>query len=184
MLTACHGTVPDFKYAYTEVIAGRNNLATDTSGFVARVSNAWTHQGYNFEAQINTGAAPVDDLSVLTLKDPLPAAYVPVTLVSQGVDYPAADTDATIVGYGITDSGINDSGILRAAAVKTASDETCAGADQWGALFDPTRMMCAGLPPTTDTCAGDSGGPIFTGAAGSYLQIGMTDWARKDADRS
>jgi V8-like Glu-specific endopeptidase len=175
VLTAAHCSI-GFPYGYTEVIAGRNNLATDGSGFVARVSNTWTHQGYNLQAQTSSDVAPVDDVTVLTLKDPLPAAYTPVTLADQGAADPAADTPATIVGYGVTSADANDSGILRAGAVTIAADSTCAGPDQWQGTFDPNRMMCAGLPPTTDTCFGDSGGPIFTGDATARVQVGITDW--------
>jgi hypothetical protein len=180
VLTAGHCSV-GFPYGYTEVIAGRNNLATQGTGFVARVSNAWTHQGYNLAAQdANPDVAPIDDVTVLTLKDTLPAAYTPVTLAGQGAADPAGGTPSTIVGYGVTDESVNDAGILRAGAVEIASDATCATPEQWQGKFDPNRMMCAGLPPTTDTCFGDSGGPIFTGAAATLTQVGITDWGSDD----
>ncbi|MFG1605337.1 trypsin-like serine protease [Actinoplanes sp. NPDC049265] len=176
VLTAGHCTV-DFPWGTTSVIAGRDDLSNQAAGFVARVSNTWTHQGYNYQDLLNDpNAVPLDDVAVLTLKDALPSAYTPQQLADQGAADPAGGTPATIVGYGVTDENNNDSGILRAGAVQIAADSTCASTAQWGTKFDPNRMMCAGLPPTTDTCFGDSGGPIFTGAAGSYLQVGITDW--------
>jgi hypothetical protein len=174
ILTAGHCNV-DLPYGSIDVIAGRNTLSDTTTGFVARVANAWTNPGFNYPA-INdpSGPAPVDDVSVLTLKDPLPSAYTPVTLADQGAADPAEDTSATIVGYGSTERGATDSGVLRTATVPIKSDETCAAA--WPGDFNGTTMMCAGTIPTTSTCSGDSGGPIFTGAADARVQVGITDW--------
>ncbi len=179
VLTAAHCTV-DAPFGYTEVIAGRATLSNTSNGFVARVSHAWTHQGYNLEAMYNDPEQhPIDDVTVLTLKDALPSAYTPVTLADQGAPDPAEGTDAKIVGYGVTTDdpeAPDDSGILREATVDIASDATCATPAQYGSRFDPNRMLCAGNPPTTDTCYGDSGGPIFTGAANARVQVGITDW--------
>ncbi len=172
VLTAAHCTV-DLHYGAIDVIAGRDNLANDGAGHVAQVSHTWSHQGFNAEGTFYGDERPIDDVSVLTLKKPLPSAFTPVTLADQGAADPEAGTDATIVGYGVTDEDANDSGRLRAATVDIADDATCD--DQYGSEFDPNRMMCAGTPPT-DTCYGDSGGPIFTGPAASRVQVGITDW--------
>jgi hypothetical protein len=177
ILTAGHCIV-DLPYGRTFVIAGRNNLDADTNGFVARVSNTWTNPSFNYEALLTSDAVPVDDVSVLTLKDALPGAYTATALAAQGADDPADGTSATIVGYGATERTNNDYGILRSATVPIKSDATCASA--WGTDFNSTKMMCAGIPPTTDTCAGDSGGPIFTGAADARVQVGITDWGSSD----
>jgi hypothetical protein len=181
VLTAAHCSVALGGFTHTEVIAGRNNLETQDAGFVARVAAAWTHQGYNLEDQLDDPTLPpVDDVTVLTLKDALPAVYTPVTLAAQGAADPAGDTAAKIVGYGVTGGDEDDSGILRAGDVKIATDATCGSAAQWGSDFDPIRMMCAGSPPAVDTCSGDSGGPIFTGPADSRVQVGITDWGSRD----
>ena len=96
VLTAAHCSIA-FPYGYTEVIAGRSNLETQGSGFVARVGATWTHQGYNLEAQFDDPTLPpVDDVTVLTLEDTLPAVYTPVTLAAQGAADPAEGTDAKI----------------------------------------------------------------------------------------
>ncbi|HEY6595654.1 MAG TPA: trypsin-like serine protease [Asanoa sp.] len=171
VLTAGHCTV-GFNYGTTEVIAGRQNLATDTAGFVSLVATTWTHQNFNY-AMLGV-ERPLDDVAVLTLKNPLPAAYVPVTLAAQGADDVVAETPATIVGYGVTSSVAEDSGVLRRATVPIKADATCA--TEYGADFDGNRMLCAGIPPTTNTCYGDSGGPIFAGGT----QVGITDWGSRD----
>jgi hypothetical protein len=180
VLTAAHCVV-DMPFAYTQVFAGRNdiNSTTDTSGFVARVSATWVDQTYNDETQSDT-VPPRDDLAVLTLKQALPAAYVPVTLAAQGSPDPADQTQATIVGYGVTGSASNDSGVLHSATVPIAADSTCSSSAQWAGQFDPDRMLCAGVPGSIDTCFGDSGGPIFTGDATARVQVGVTDWGSDD----
>jgi V8-like Glu-specific endopeptidase len=174
ILTAGHCIV-DLPYGTTFVIAGRNNLDLDTNGFVARVSNTYTDPHFNYEALSGSNPpAPANDVSVLTLKDALPAAYTPTAIAAQGAADPAADTSATIVGYGRTARDTLDEGILRSATVPIKADSECTAT--WGTDFNPTKNLCAGTPPTTDTCAGDSGGPIFTGDADSRVQVGITDW--------
>jgi hypothetical protein len=177
VLTAGHCTV-NFPYGYTEVIAGRQTLFDDTAGFVARVATTWTHQGYNFAAQnADPQVAPVDDVSVLTLKDALPTDYTPVTLADQG----AADSTAqaaTIVGYGVTAATADDPGTLLQASVPIKTDDECSTA--FGAAYKPDRMLCAGNPPTTDSCFGDSGGPILDGA----VQVGITDFGPQECASS
>jgi secreted trypsin-like serine protease len=177
ILTAAHCSV-DQPYGWTQVFAGRNDINNDTNGFVAGVAAAWVDQAYNDEFQSDT-VPPLDDLAVLTLKQALPAAYVPVTLASQGAADVAEGTSATIVGYGVTGATVSDSGVLHAAQVPVAADATCSSAAQWGSQFDPNRMLCAGSTGI-DTCFGDSGGPIFTGDATARTQVGVTDWGSDD----
>jgi hypothetical protein len=169
VLTAAHCTI-GFPFATTYVIAGRSNLE-DSGGFVARVASTWTHQNYNYA---HPEQAPVDDVSVLTLKDELPAAYPPVQLSGQGDQSPYADgTSALIVGYGVTSTDASDSGILRQATVPMKSNATCAS--DYGSSYDQSRMVCAGTPGV-DTCFGDSGGPIFVNG----VQVGITDWGHSE----
>jgi V8-like Glu-specific endopeptidase len=181
ILTAGH-CATDTPNGMTDVIAGRNVLDNTSSGYVAKVSNVWTHQGFNLtELYSNDNATPQDDVAVLTLRSPLPAQYTPVTLTAQGDQTPyAANTDATIVGYGVTGTTAGDPGTLHVATVPIQSDATClATAQADGATYDSGRMVCAGKAPTTpggtdgiDTCFGDSGGPLFVGTT----QAAITDW--------
>ncbi|GAB3797508.1 hypothetical protein GCM10027605_07640 [Micromonospora zhanjiangensis] len=170
VLTAGHCTV-GFTGATSFVIAGRQNLDDRSSGFVARVSAVWTHQGFNYAAANAGRAAPVDDVAVLTLKDPLPAVYTPVTLTAQGDQSPyVAGTQAKIAGYGVTSNTVNNAGTLYEATVPMQSDTTCA--NTFGSSYDKNRMICAGVAGTVDSCHGDSGGPIFVNG----LQAGIVDW--------
>ena len=123
VLTAAHCGI-GLSYAYgTEVIAGRNDLDTEAAGFVARVASAWTLPSYNLNAQLNTNADAVDDITVLHLKDKLPAVYKPVKLGAQSTSETAPGTDALVVGYGVNKAGDSASlGVLRAGAVKVVRD--------------------------------------------------------------
>ncbi|MFC3993792.1 trypsin-like serine protease [Actinoplanes siamensis] len=181
VLTAGHCTV-DLPYGYIEVIAGRNSLDNDGVGTVAEVSNTWLHPGYNYQQQLdNSGVPPKNDVSVLDLKTALPSQYTPTTLVAQGAQEQAG-TDATIVGYGITEDPASDAGTLRAADIKVHADSECASQySVYGNIYDATSMLCAGdlktaTEPAQDTCHGDSGGPIFTGTPAARVQIGVTSW--------
>lgn len=181
ILTAGH-CATDYPNGVTDVIAGRNVLKDTSNGFVAKVSNVWTHQGFNLTELYSTdNATPIDDVAVLTLRSPLPSQYTPVKLYGQGNQTPyVPGTNAVIVGYGVTGNDIPDSGTLHVAKVPIQSDATClATAQDDGAVYDANRMVCAGTPPTTeggsdgiDSCHGDSGGPLFVGPG----QAGITDW--------
>lgn len=188
VLTAAHCTADGA--GTTRVIAGHDQLLDDfgnvtPGGYVAEVGSTWTHQGWNIAAQYNGSADRIlDDVSVLTLKTNLPSAYTPVTLAGQGEAAYAAGDTADIVGYGVDlvkdASGdyveIQDTR-LRKASVPIKSDSFCASdANAVGIGYDSGRMLCAGngttSTPSSDTCGGDSGGPLLVGGK----QVGITDW--------
>jgi hypothetical protein len=166
----------------TRVIAGNDQLLDsngnilNTSGFVAEVGSTWTHQSWNIAQQYADPDAPIrNDVSVLTLKQNLPAEYAPIALGTQGDQAPyAAGTSAVIAGYGKTSSEDQyPDSRLRKATVPMQSDANC----NVSGLYYPAEMFCAGTGSTTeglgsDTCNGDSGGPIVVGGK----QVGITSW--------
>jgi secreted trypsin-like serine protease len=66
---------------------------------------------------------------------------------------------------------------LRHASVPIVADSSCGSGSVYGAVFDPSTMVCAGfLSGGVDTCNGDSGGPLQAPVAGGYRLVGITSW--------
>ncbi|RKN23844.1 hypothetical protein D7147_02075 [Micromonospora musae] len=180
VLTAAHCTADG--PGTTRVIAGNDRIVDGDgnilvgSGYAAEVASTWTHPGWNIAQQYaDPENAPIlDDVSVLTLKQNLPSEYTPVTLSPQGDQTPyTAGTPAVIAGYGKTyDGEPKPDSRLRKATVNMRSNSECSAPG----LYYPDRMICAGsgtpAAPSSDTCGGDSGGPLLVGG----VQVGITDW--------
>ncbi len=98
---------------------------------------------------------------------------------------------ATIAGFGTTSE--NDSTPppqMQYAKVPITTDAYCANAYPNGlsvagndGSFDPATMMCAGYPQGgTDTCEGDSGGPLLVPADGTLRLVGATSFGKGCAE--
>jgi hypothetical protein len=178
VLTAGHCGV-DWPFGFVFVVAGRSNLNTidtEPGGYIARPASVWTHQSFNYRDLVNgITDVPKDDVSVLTLTQPLPVAYTPITLSAQGDQTPySGGTAAEILGYGVYDVATDAYGILHKASVTIQSYDTCK--TSYGTNYNSSKMICAGelTGPTgpRDTCAGDSGGPLLVNG----VEVGITDW--------
>jgi secreted trypsin-like serine protease len=184
ILTAGHCSF-DSPLGTTYVFAGRTNLDDTNTGYTALVRSTYTHQGFQY-ISASGGYVPNNDAAVLTLRDPLPSVYTPISLVAQGNEAAYADNaPAKIVGYGITAEGAEDDGILRETDVPIRSDSICAGALSG---YQNTTMACAGIPasagnPGKDTCNGDSGGPLIA-TTGGKTQVGITSWGPANCGES
>ncbi len=188
VLTAGH-CATDFTLGDSVVIAGVNNL-TDINanmGYVARVQSTWTHPSFNAAALNDPlqNVPPIDDVSVLTLKQPLPAVYTPVPLAPAGSPTDYDEAPALIVGYGITsNSPTAEAGTLYKATIpihNTSACNTNINGTPGGGGYDNGRMLCAGTlgtpsAPGVDACHGDSGGPILVDG----VEVGITDWGIGD----
>ncbi len=152
----------------TYVIAGRNTLSDQTSGYVAAVATTWTDPNYGSRFR------PNQDVAVLTLKEPLPAVYLPIQMSAQGDQAPyAVGTSADRVGYGMTDPATGRAGVLQKVAMAVKDDAVCAGVTG----YDATTMTCAGPPDGSTTPAGYTlGEPLLVATAGGTVQSGILDW--------
>jgi secreted trypsin-like serine protease len=81
---------------------------------------------------------------------------------------------------------VTPSDTLRAASVPILPDSTCGSGSVYGGDFDPSTMVCAGyLSGGTDTCYGDSGGPLQAPLqGGGYRLVGITSWGFGCAQRN
>jgi hypothetical protein len=111
-------------------------------------------------------AFPRDDVAVLELATPV-SGISPTPLATSE---PPLGTEGTIVGFGRAGGGAEDYGLKRRGAVTTSQCPVdLAGLVCWE-FASPVG------PPGTDsnTCNGDSGGPLFVDAAGARELAGLT----------
>ncbi len=146
---------------------------TRTTGAPYSVADVLREPGYS-EA---TGV-PVNDLALLHLVSPSPQP--PLRMIGQ--DQTALwspGVAATVIGWGITDpadmTGTSQSPTLLEAEVPMVGDASCLQAPALNPGFDPASMVCAG-GGSTDTCGGDSGGPLLVPGNGDFAVAGVTSW--------
>jgi trypsin len=179
---ACAGTLLSARWVLT---AG--HCATDTGGaaigpsaFSLRVGSTSRDAGGTPSSadtvirhpSYGGGGAPRNDLALLHLATAVPEE--PLPLIGTGAADAAlwsAGAQATIVGWGVTEDTFQ-SAWLREAQVPMVSDGSCGAV--WGS-FSSTSMVCAG-GQSTDTCGGDSGGPLMVARDGGFVLVGVTSW--------
>jgi trypsin len=161
VITAAHcakGQQPEDVF----VVAGRDDKQATTAGMSVPVKSIWVHPKY-------TDALVGYDVAVLTLGKRI--GYRPIafaTKVDEALYEP--NTQATILGWGRTESGGPTSQYLLEAKVPVVGDTECRTAFS---KYNPEAMVCAGYPQGgIDGCQGDSGGPMV---AGGRL-IGISSW--------
>jgi len=82
---------------------------------------------------------------------------------------------AKIIGWGVTEQNVQSATLLEA-EVPVIGDASCLGVPALNpGGFDPASMVCAG-GGSTDTCAGDSGGPLMVPQNGGFTLVGVTSW--------
>ena len=98
---------------------------------------------------------------------------------------------ATIAGFGTTSENDNNPPPqMQYAHVPITTDAYCAQAYPNGlseapddGSFDPTTMLCAGYPQGgTDTCEGDSGGPLLVPVGHDFRLVGATSFGKGCAE--
>ena len=165
VLTAAHcvlGVTPD----EVAVLVGPTEFGTN-QGEQRRVAAIAMHPAYDSR----TGA---NDVAVLTLTEP--SSFLPVAVVGANDDsFNTPGTSLTIVGWGDTVGGKNPkrpANRLQQATVSIIADEPCAKKWKSGTgknYIQGPITLCT----TQGHLPGDSGGPFFTVAGGTYLQISV-----------
>lgn len=176
-LTAAHCAVDNLGIPFppANFRVGLNSLTpiSDPNVDVYDVSAVDVHSGYN-------GPTHQNDLAMLTLDRPAP--YTPLRVLrTDETPIWAANTPATIIGWGHTSAGGSPSNELLEALAPIRDDATCQSPFSYGPTFDPNTMVCAGNG-TTDTCQGDSGGPLMVPHGGVFVLVGVTSWGIGCAD--
>lgn len=144
----------------------------------ARVETMATHP--NYDAGVN-----YPDLAILHLDRKLP--FDPIPLLREPVT--SADKKGEIVGWGGSKAltaditQVEGAGIKRSAKVKIVGTPTEAdyhADDPNPGILDPAirvnLLKTNGVAPSANTCAGDSGGPLFVERKGQTYLAGVGFW--------
>jgi trypsin len=124
-------------------------------------------------ALVGPDDTPNHDIALLRLAEQAPAEFEPLRLIeADETDLWGPGRTATIIGWGTT-GGSSLSNSLLEARVPMTSDASCASV--WGSSFNAASMVCAG-GGDTDTCGGDSGGPLLVGDGAFLVLAGLTSW--------
>lgn len=146
------------------VLAGQDDL-NDSGGQRVAVDRIVPHPQY--------ARSEVPDLAVLTLESPLQfnGDVQPIALASS--DEIASATEGLVSGWGATsETSEAEQPQLLSATVPMVDDATC-DTDLGG--IDDAAETCAG-GTGTDSCYGDSGGPLAIEVDGKMKLAGVTSW--------
>ncbi|MCP4688648.1 MAG: serine protease [Desulfobacterales bacterium] len=156
--------------AVIDVLLDRNDLAAE-GGEKIRVKRKVVNPAYDWDSSDG-------DIALLELESA--SSQTPVSIMPQYVDSPFITSgDATAVGWGaMNPDGSNYPNELHEVVLPVVTNAVCEAADEMVGLGITDNMLCAGLQEGgKDTCAGDSGGPLFTiNAAGDPVQIGVVSF--------
>jgi trypsin len=117
-----------------------------------------------------------NDVTLLKLDAPATIAPMRIAAVGERSSWrPGAMT--TIAGFGATSKdGSQMPNRMQEGRVPVTTDDYCAKAYGAGS-FDPKTMVCAGYPQGgTDTCDGDSGGPLLASVGKGFRLAGATSF--------
>ena len=142
------------------------------------VTNLYVHPAYD-----HTSENAYDDIALLELATELDA---PPVSVFRGDPEALGTRSGTIVGWGATDfvtprlATYPDA--LHQAEVPLVPREVCNDPDSYaGTIIE--GQLCAGFPEGgTDSCIGDSGGPLFVNTGARVEQVGVVSFGRGCAE--
>ncbi len=131
----------------------------------------------NFAPDKATSAKYDFDIALIELTAAV--SLLPVPLLASGAPEIAAGTEVIILGWGATavdtekNEGKNPSNTLLTAKQKVVSATQCRLT--YGDILTANMMCADGLTAvdTTDTCWGDSGGPLSIANGNSFIQVGV-----------
>ena len=129
---------------------------------VFEISSVAHHQDYDDEAS-------VADIAVIRLATPVHG----ISPVQLGQLTPSVGTPGILVGYGVTGVDLFDSGLKRQGSVTV---DTCPAEDAVGNPLDPASNVCWSYDGSeSNSCYGDSGGPLLIDGAVTGVVVDGTD---------
>jgi trypsin len=178
VITAAH-CVHGMSPTQVEVVLGRTTLSSN-AGAEIQAQAISTQSNYNNPPPFSV-IAPRYDVGYVVLSQPSSQARIQIAGPAEAGLWSAGSIEH-ITGWGCTSPptilGCNGSDDLQAAQVPIMADSTCGSGSVYGGDFDPSTMVCAGYPGGgTDSCTGDSGGPLQAPlAGGGFRLVGITSW--------
>ncbi|MEI8239806.1 MAG: trypsin-like serine protease, partial [Actinomycetota bacterium] len=173
VVTAAHcatGQAPSAVRVHSGITYG--SQMTSANGIA--VDQVIVHPSWNSSTNQN-------DVALLHLTTPA-AGGTPIPLWTN-TSGPAAGTAALISGWGTTSAGGSLPDQLQKATIQVLGGPADTCGSYSGADFDPTVMVCAGVPSGgLDTCQGDSGGPLVVNLLGTWTLVGATSFGNGCAD--
>lgn len=153
VLTAAHcveGTGP----SDIDVVTGRARLSDDGAGQRIAVSAIRVDPRYDPNTQRH-------DAALLVLAQPTSAPPISIAPANDR-QLIAPGAPLAVAGWGDIDSAGDSPDVLHAGALKAIATRVCANA--WGSTGIGALLFCAGSRRghRTDTCGGDSGGPLIS----------------------
>ena len=120
----------------------------------------------------------VNDIALLRTNEPISVAPIRLATPAQTA-LNAPPTQATVIGYGTTETGQGSDTLLEV-DIPVVADDDARCANEF-----PDRILCAGEPGPDgqqgrDSCTGDSGGPLFSAVDGELVQFGVVSFGLTD----
>ncbi|NND89581.1 MAG: serine protease [Granulosicoccus sp.] len=176
VMTAAHCLYDAFDRVETpsdlRIVAGEYDLEDDEPVEEIQVTNVIVHPDYD-----NSLQPPPHDIALLELAS---SVNVPISQLFAEDAEAYTDTLSYIAGWGATqfvnETAATFPSILQEARVPLVSLEMCNSPVSYNGLVG-FRQLCAGFQQGgVDTCAGDSGGPLYIIENGASVQIGITSF--------
>lgn len=175
VLTAGHCVSTAMLPTDIEILVGSTKLSQ--GGQTIAVASICRHPQYQI-----VGGHSVNDLALLKLAQPvesLPAIGIPDPTVESTML--KLTRNATVVGWGDTGSGTGSDELLFG-TIQVIDNSTCSKSYRAGDITD--GMVCA-ADKLTNTCHGDSGGPlIMRNKGGDEFVEGITSWGDPDCAKT
>jgi secreted trypsin-like serine protease len=164
-----------------DVVLGRTTLSDSSHGAELRVRGVKYQANYN--PNYRGDGVPRYDVAYLVLASASAQPQIKIAGTDEGALWDAG-SPVDVSGWGSTSACLTFCGstvdTLRAARIAVIADSTCRSSSVYGLDFDSATMLCAGnLSGGTDSCTGDSGGPLQAPLpAGGYRLVGVTGWGK------
>ncbi|KAL3271631.1 hypothetical protein HHI36_022105 [Cryptolaemus montrouzieri] len=176
VLTAAHCLVGYPKGAYI-IVAGDYNIQEDEGTEQhAFIEEYYIHEDFRKGHKMN------NDIALIKLKGKgfmLNGDVMPICLPDADTNYDVS-LNCTVSGFGSIESGTSAfSNELRAGTVPLQPEKICKMPHVYGPNITD-GMICAGyLDGGTDSCDGDSGGPLACLDEGFFTLYGITSWGER-----